>query len=70
MPIDDQWKLMMPDSAGNPLLYDTRPGALDGIGPLPTDKNSVPAPGGMGHYTKRKWSFERRARHEQRKQLE
>ena len=47
MPIEDQWRMLVPDFRGDPQFYNIRDGALDNL-PMPNDENSIPAP--IGHY--------------------
>ncbi len=47
MPIEDQWRMLVPDFRGDPQFYNVRDGALDNL-PMPNDENSTPAP--IGHY--------------------
>ena len=49
MPLEEQWKLMVPDFRGDAKFYDVRDGAVDEL-PMPDSNNSVPAP--VGHYTR------------------
>jgi hypothetical protein len=59
MPIEDSWKLMVPNSAGDPLLYDVQDHLINSI-PMPNTNIAVPAP--LGWSRKQKWSPERRLR--------
>ena len=47
MPIEDQWRMLVPDFRGDPQFYDIKKGALDHL-PMPNEENSVEAP--IGHY--------------------
>ena len=49
MPLEDQWRLLVPDFRGDPQFYNVRDGAMDGL-PMPDEHNSMPAP--LGHYAK------------------
>lgn len=48
MPVEDEMRLMVPDSHGDPLFYQIRKGAIDGLIAMPNSTNSVDAP--LGHY--------------------
>ena len=47
MPIEDQWRMLVPDFRGDPQFYNVKEGALDHL-PMPNDENSIEAP--IGHY--------------------
>ena len=47
MPIEDQWRMLVPDFRGDPQFYNVKEGALDHL-PMPNEENSVEAP--IGHY--------------------
>ena len=49
MPLEEQWRLMIPDFRGDAKFYNIKDGAMDGL-PMPNEDNSVPAP--IGHYTR------------------
>lgn len=49
MPVEDEMRLMMPDSAGDPLFYPVRKGAVEGLLEMPDGSNTVQ--GQLGHYT-------------------
>ncbi len=46
MPIEDQWRMIIPDFKGDAHVHNVREGALDHL-PMPNEENSV-AP--IGHY--------------------
>jgi hypothetical protein len=47
MPIEDQWRMIIPDFKGDAHVHNVREGALDHL-PMPNEENSVPAP--IGYY--------------------
>ena len=64
-----QWQLVIPDSNGDPQVYDVkRKGILEDIIPPPDSSNSIPDPAGVGHHVKPKWSAKRRLEYINRRQ--
>ena len=49
MPLEDQWRLVVPNAMGDPEFFDVRPGVFDDM-PMPDGDNSVEAP--LGSYVK------------------
>ena len=47
MPIEDQWRMIIPDFRGDAHVHNVREGALDHL-PMPNEENSITAP--IGHY--------------------
>lgn len=64
-----QWQLVIPDSNGDPQVYDIkRKGILEDIIPPPDSSNSIPDPAGVGHHVKPRWSAKRRLKYLARRQ--